>query len=63
MRECCRLGELGSDSEGDAKSDRRTAGLAGRVALCVERVSTAELHLVARWRHRQHDLSTNPGRR
>jgi len=41
MRGCCRFGELGADSEGDAEYGGRSAGVARRAAVRLERVPAA----------------------
>ena len=62
-RECFRFCELGADSEGDAKYGCRSPGVASRAAVRVERVSTAELHVVATRRRHQRDVTSDAGRR
>ena len=58
-----RLGELGADSEGDAEYGGRSAGVARRAAVRLQRVSAAELHVVATRRPRQRDVTGHAGRR
>ena len=60
---CCRFREFGADSKGDAEQGGGWARNASGAAVRVERVSSAELHVVAPRRRRQHDVSSDAGRR